>query len=103
MDAATVERLAREAGALYELLGGDESTRGGFCFEGVTQDWLSYTYPSLERFAAAVRAEALEEAAKVADAQRAHASVCAAAGLRGAKESAETCDVIAAAIRALKP
>ena len=35
MDKELIERLAREAGGRFELLGaGDETTRSGLCFEG---------------------------------------------------------------------
>jgi hypothetical protein len=59
-----LEAIALEAGAKYELLGGDESTRSGWCFEEVAtragDDFLIDTYPSLAAFANAV----LEAAAR---------------------------------------
>ena len=65
-----IEQLAREAGARYELFGPGDATEGGMGFLGkhVERDGrLVETFPSLERFAAAVRREALEEAEKACE------------------------------------
>lgn len=55
----TIEELAREAGAEYGQIGGDESTEGGMLF--LNEGCVDPAYPSLERFAALVRQQALEE------------------------------------------
>ena len=49
--------------------------------------------------AARGRKEGMEEAAQIAKAQAAHAEICAAGGLAGAKIGQETAEVIEAAIR----
>ncbi|MDP3139857.1 MAG: hypothetical protein Q8N17_26410 [Burkholderiaceae bacterium] len=72
---STLEQMAREAGAEFELIG-DESSKVGWFFESVDArdeqtGRLIDAHPSLARFAALVRADerskALDDAAAVCD------------------------------------
>lgn len=96
MDRELIDRLACDAGGVFELLGaGDEPVRGGMCFEGVPDEG----YPSLERFAALFAEECAKVAESEAAARRAH--VCtSAAQVAEMALGALACDDLARAIRA---
>ncbi len=91
-----IEELAREVGMQAQK---DADYRRSREQEMTSPEAAAHA--QMMRFAGLVRRQALLEAAEVADAQKAHAAVCATAGLRGAKESAETAGLIATDIRAI--
>ncbi len=65
-----VHKLAREAGAEYELIGDDEEPEdGGLLFLDQSRIGGPPSFPSLERFAALVEAAAMEKAAKDGETQ----------------------------------
>lgn len=64
----SVEELAREAGGSVDVLAAGDGP-GRICLSFADEGGFGkpHSYPSLERFAALVRAEALEEAAVIAN------------------------------------